>query len=217
MVASTYSDFGGLRANYIFAYTRAADAPITILPSAFGIAGASYLYDYLAGTGRLIPANGSVTFSLNNGIGYFVLTAVGQTGIAFLGDQGQFVTLGKKRIPTLTDTGAVDVTVAFAPATGGVGAEKVRTLFGYSPQAVTAVALNGTIEKPSWDPSTQLFTIRVQASKAGTAHLRIVTALQTSLLNVTGTVCGLRCGSAHPAPVGTKSVGVNETVLGLAK
>ena len=70
----------------------------------------------------------------------FVLSAVGPSGIAFLGDRDQFVTLGKKRIPSFTDTGRVDATVAY-----GAG-EQVRTLFGYATQPVAAVALDGSVE-----------------------------------------------------------------------
>lgn len=168
MVASTYSDFDGMRAHYIFAYTRATAAPITIAPGAYGISGAAYLYDYLKGSGYFIGAGSEKTVTLANGVGYFVLVAVGKSGVAFLGDKGHFVTLSKKRIPALTDTGHAEVTVAFAAG------ENVRTLFGYSPEAVAVNTVDGSVEAPSWDPATQLFTIRVHPSNSGGAALHIV-------------------------------------------
>lgn len=167
MVASTYSDFHGTRANYIFAYTRATVAPITIAPAAWGISGPAYLYDYLNATGYLIAANSAKTIDLANGVGYFILVPVGASGIAFLGDNGQFVTLGKKRIPAFSDTGRINVTVSFAAG------ETVRTVFGYSTQAVNVRAANGTVEPPSWDAATELFTIRVHHSSSGEARLHI--------------------------------------------
>jgi hypothetical protein len=47
MVAATYTDFGGIRANYILFCIRATAAPVVIAPSSYGISGAAYLYDYL--------------------------------------------------------------------------------------------------------------------------------------------------------------------------
>lgn len=195
MIASTYTDFGGLRTQYIFAYARGADTSITVQPSTFGIPGPAFLYDYLSGAGYSIAANASVTVGLNTGTGYFVLSPVGREGIAFLGDKDQFVTLGKKRIPALTDTGKIDVTVAFAAG------EPIRTLFGYSQQPVVAVSLSGGVETPVWDASTQIFTVHVRPSNDGTARIRIAPALATT--DAAG--CGRRCASSHPPPVGGKA------------
>jgi hypothetical protein len=46
--------------------------------------------------------------------GFYLLVPVGASGIAFLGDRHQFVTLGKRRIPAVVDAGLVDVEVSFA-------------------------------------------------------------------------------------------------------
>jgi hypothetical protein len=199
MIASTFTDFGGMRAEYIFAYTRGADAPITIQPSAFGITGAAYLYDYLGGIGYAIAANSQMTLNLQNGTGYFVLSPVGESGIVFLGDKDQFVTLGKKRIAALADTGRVDVKVAFAAREGA------RTLFGYSPQPVAVVSLRGGVEAPVWDASTQMFSVRVHASIDGTARIRIAPALIAVDGSADPVGCGIRCGATHPVPIGGKS------------
>jgi hypothetical protein len=187
MVASTYSDFGGLRAQYIFAYTRATNAPITISPSAWGIMGAAYLFDYLNDAGYLIEANNNRTINLVNGVGYFILAPVGRTGIAFLGDKGQFVTLGKQRIPALTDDGHVDVTVSYAAG------EDVRIIFGYSPKAVSVTALSGSVDAVVWDPASELFSARVQASSTGAARVRIGASAARVTPGSGAAVCGVHC------------------------
>jgi hypothetical protein len=124
-----------------------------------------------------------------------VLVPVGRSGIAFLGDKGHFVTLGKKRIPAFSDTGHVDTTVAFAPG------EKTRTLFGYSPQPVAATALTGAVTAVAWDSSTQLFRLTVHANANGTARLRIVKSFLAGDATGITSVCRLaRCFGA-PGPL----------------
>ncbi|HVW84323.1 MAG TPA: hypothetical protein VHB50_06565 [Bryobacteraceae bacterium] len=171
MVVSAWTDFGGgMRANYIFAYTRAANTTIMIDPTTYGISGASYLYDFFGGTGRLLGAGSTLTLDLTNGTGYFVLVPTGQSGMALLGDRGQFVMLGRQRIPALADDGTIDVTVSFAPG------ETHRTLIGFSPRPVSVVSLAGTHRKPSWDSSTQIFAIGLRPDPSGNAHIQIALA-----------------------------------------
>jgi hypothetical protein len=196
MVAWTYSNFGALQADYLFAFVRGTNNQFTVQPSSYGITGAAYLYDYMNQSGQLISAGASVTINLTANSGYYVLAAVGKTGIAFLGDSGQFVTLGKKRIPTLADAGRVDVTVAYSAT------EKVRTLFGYSPSPVSATALAGSVEAAVWDSSSQLFTVKVHPAKDGTAHLRITQSFDTNDTGSTG-ACRIRCGG-QPGPPPTE-------------
>jgi hypothetical protein len=169
MVASAYSDFGdGLRANYILAFTRAANTTVTIDPAIYGISGAAWLYDWVAGTGKLIEARSTYTLNLANGFGYFVLTPIGKSRMSLLGDKGHIVTLGKKRIPALSDTGRIDATVSFASG------ETERTLFGYSPFPVAVMPVAGTVGKPVWDPTTQLFSVTVMpAAGTGEAQVRL--------------------------------------------
>ncbi len=163
MLASTYTDFGGgLRAAYVFAYTRGSNTVATFRPADAGIDGPVYIYDYFAGAGTLANSTDLYTTTLTNGRGYHVLTPIGPSGIAMLGDLGQFVTLGKKRIAALSDDGAVHVTVAFAPG------ETVRTIAGYAPSAPTAST--GIV---NYDPITQRFTIDVVPGVAQTASVDI--------------------------------------------
>jgi hypothetical protein len=187
MVAATYSDFGGALAHYIFAYPRGANTQVTIAPAIFGITGTAYLYDYLHGSGYLIAANDARIINLTDGLGYFVLVPVGKAGIAFLGDKGNFVTLGKQRIPELKDGAEIVATVSYAAS------EEARTLFGYSAKPVSVRAMSGSAETAVWDPTTQIFTVKVHASNAGTARLRIGTVAAAAASGSRTGSCGAHC------------------------
>jgi hypothetical protein len=187
MTTASFTDYGGIAAHFIFSYVRQANNTATIAPSAFGIYGASYVYDYQNAAGTLLAAGASFSATLASGTGYFVLVPVGRSGIAFLGDKGHFVTLGKKRIPALSDQGHLDATIAFSAG------EKTRTLFGYSPQAIAATALAGSVAAVSWDPATQLFTLNVHPTPSGLAHVRIVQSFLSGDQTGAATGCGLRC------------------------
>ncbi len=177
MVASASTDFGnGLGAKYIFAYKRATNPTVTVRPGEFGINGDAFLYDYLKGTGRFIAAGDRYTFDIaasDVGAAYRVLVPVGATGIGLLGDQGNIAMLGKKRIPSLAEnaTAGLDVTVSFA-----VG-EALRTIIGYAPRPVQALVTTGSSTAATWDPTTQMFSVRVHpATPGGTANIRLVLA-----------------------------------------
>jgi hypothetical protein len=168
MVASTWSDFGGgLRANYIFTYARAGNTALTIDPSTYGIGGASYLYDYLAGSATYIAAGSTYNTILDADASYYVLVPVGASGIALLGDAGHFATLGKQRIPAAADNGTMNVTVSFAPG------ETSRTISGFSPQPIEVTSTTGSHKSPAWDSSTQRFTVVARPSATGVARLQI--------------------------------------------
>jgi hypothetical protein len=188
MTTATLTDYGGgLVAHFIFSYVRQTNNNVTVTPSAFGISGASYIYDYRNATGTLLAPGASFSATLASGPGYFVLVPVGRSGIAFLGDKGHFVTLGKKRITALSDQGHLDATVAFAAG------EKTRTLFGYSPQPIAATALAGSVAAVSWDPATQLFTLNIHPAPSGLARVRIVQSFLSGDQTGPATGCGVRC------------------------
>jgi hypothetical protein len=169
MVASTYSDLGnGVRGIYFFAYARAANTSFTVTPAAYGINGAAWLYRDSAGTGQLIQPNASVTIDVTTTAELFVLMPVGRAGIAFLGDKGHFVSLGRKRISDFIDGPRLEVEIQF---TSG---EKDRTLFGYSPKAVAVMSIAGGHSGLTWDPVTQMFSVVVHPGKEGTARIRMI-------------------------------------------
>ncbi|MFC0542783.1 hypothetical protein [Kutzneria chonburiensis] len=155
MVAGTYTDHNGLRDGYVFAYARNnGSQAVGFSPSNVGVAGDAYVYNYFTGTGKIVPAGGTFTDTVNSG-SYYVIAPVGQSGIAFLGDAGKFVSLGGKRISQLSDNGTVHATVAFASS------EKSVTLHGYAPSAPQVTATDGSAGTVSYNASTHLFTVSV--------------------------------------------------------
>ena len=82
-----------------------------------------------------------------------MVAPVGASGIAFLGDAGEFVSLGAKRISALSDDGAVHATVEFAAG------EQAVTLHGFAAALPTVTASNGSADPPTYDPATQRFHV----------------------------------------------------------
>jgi hypothetical protein len=126
MVAAAYSDFGGLRGWYLFLYAQSDKTQATFRLADVGLTSPAFLYDYFDGTGRVVAPGDWLNEDAPD-FRYLVAAPIGTSGMALVGDAGQFVTLGKKRVTAVSDDGALHVTVAFA--TG----ETVRTLRGWSP------------------------------------------------------------------------------------
>src|SRR3981189_1410413 len=108
--------------------------------------------------------------SLEKGFAYFIVVPLGQSGIAFLGDPDQFVSLGKQRISQLSDNGRVRVTIQFAHG------ENSRTVQGYSPTAPVIISIKGKTGAPMYDSATHRFTVSVLPDlpdSNGTAELEI--------------------------------------------
>jgi len=163
MVAATYTDFGAIKVFYIFAYNRGSDTTTTFTPGSLGLSGPVYVYNYFAGRGTLMDAGDTFSEPMDNGRAYYIVTPIGGSGVAFLGDAEQFVSLGRKRIAALADDGTLEATIAFADG------EPSRTLHGYSPSEPNVTAITGAIDSVAYDPSTQLFTVVVSAGADGRA------------------------------------------------
>jgi hypothetical protein len=127
---------------------------MSVSPSSLDIPGAAYVYDYFGGSGRVLQPGKAFTDTVSDGT-YYVVAPIGPSGIAFLGDSGEFATLGAKRISALTDDGAVHARVEFAAGESGV------TLFGYAPSAPSASATGGSAEPVAYDTTTGRFTVVV--------------------------------------------------------
>ncbi|WP_433887593.1 carbohydrate-binding protein [Streptomyces sp. CA-111067] len=117
-----------------------------------GTTGPAYVYDYFAGTGRLVAAGGSVTATVGDGT-YWIVAPVGPSGIAFLGDAGKFVAHGDKRVQNLSDDGSVHATVAFAAGEGPV------TLHGHAARKPAVTASTGSVGAVTYDAAAGLFTV----------------------------------------------------------
>jgi hypothetical protein len=126
-------------------------------PAELGITAPAYIHDYFADTGELVAAGGRANVTVTDG-SYWIVAPVGHSGIAFLGDAGKFVAHGAKRIPQLSDNGALRVTVQFAPGEGPV------ILHGYAATRPQAVATSGRISASTYDPTAGRFTLTVIAA-----------------------------------------------------
>jgi hypothetical protein len=165
MIASTYSDFGSAKAWYVFAYPQGQNTTAVFHPADFGAAAPVYLYDYFGGSSEIVNPGDTVSLQIANGSLYLVASSIGPSGMAVIGDTGQFVTLGKKRIPHLQDTGTVQITVDF---TAG---ESARTILVYSPTVPHARVREGGISSESYDESTGRYIVTLTPGPQNSAKL----------------------------------------------
>jgi hypothetical protein len=173
MVASTFTDHLGLRALYVFAYSR-SDVPQTVsfVPARLGVPGPTYVYDVYADTGRALNAGEAFNATVSTG-SYFIGAPVGASGIAFLGDAGAFVSLGKKRISQLVDDGTLQASVAFAAG------EQAVTLHGFAPSTPQVTVSGGSADEVAYDVGTSRFRVAIHADAAPSTvdvTLRLATA-----------------------------------------
>ncbi len=173
MVASTYVDHDNLRALYVFAYARTAvNTNAGFVHSQLGLSGSAYIFDRFNQTGTVVTNGGAFSFSTslggnNSGGSFFTIVPIGTSGIAFLGDTNKFVSLGKKRISVLTDTGIVKATVVFAANETNV------TLWGYAPTAPYVWTLDGAVSASTYDPVKHIFSFRVAPGALASALLAV--------------------------------------------
>jgi hypothetical protein len=170
MLASAYTDFGTLKVFYVLAYARGPEKTIDFTPASLGLHTRAYAFDYFSRQGTVLNPDQNFTGSLERGYAYFIVVPVGRSGIAFLGDREQFVSLGKKRISQLSDNGKIRATIQFA-----VG-ENSRTVQGYSPNTPVITPIKGKAGAPGYDPATHLFTVSVLPDSNGMAELEIKSA-----------------------------------------
>jgi len=168
MIASASTDFGGgWKANYIFAYPRAANSTVVIDPAAYGIRGASVAYDFFAAAPVFIAAGQTYTTTIGRSAAYFVLVPIGNSGVGLLGDKGHYITLGRQRVTSVVDNGLLDATVSFAPT------EKSRAIFGYSALPPAVVSLAGGHHALMWDSTDGLFSLTVTPNSKAIARIQI--------------------------------------------
>ena len=172
MLASTYTDFGTLKAFYVFAYARGSQKTAAFTPASVGLHTRAYIFDYFSHKGTVLDPDKTLTEllgkeSLEKGYAYFIVVPLGQSGIAFLGDLDQFVSLGKQRISQLSDNGTVRVTIQFARG------ENSRTVHGYSPTAPVITPITGKTGASTYDSAAHRFTVSVLPDSNASAELEI--------------------------------------------
>ncbi|HXH94037.1 MAG TPA: hypothetical protein VNN25_20850 [Thermoanaerobaculia bacterium] len=166
LVSFTYTDHGPMRALYVFAHPRTADRTATFTPEALGLGGSVYVYDWIAGKGRKVDGGVPFTQFIHGDPAYLVVVPEGKSGIAFLGDLGKFVPLGKKRVSELSDDGVLEAKIEFASG------ETSITVEGWSPSAPLFDAAEGRLGVLSFNEQTRRFRVEVFPGKSGSARIR---------------------------------------------
>jgi len=167
MIASTYTDFGGLTGRYIFAYPQGQNTTARFRLADLGANGLFYLFDHFAGSGAVVDAGEALNLPISGSALYLIAAPLGPSEMAVLGDTGQFVTLGKKRITRLADDGTVELTVAFAAG------ETARTIQVYSPAAPRVRIQNGSFAAAKFDADSGLFSVTLASGSDGSAGIRL--------------------------------------------
>ena len=161
LVGSTTTN-NGITTTYAvaFAQSNSSTSTATFSMSDLGVTGPAYFYNYFSGTATKVASGGTLSAPLaSGGVSYYIIAPVGQSGIAFLGDVGKFVSNGKKRISSVSDqTGALSATVLFAPT------ESQITLHGYAQVQPYVTVQGGTAAPVSYNSTTGHFTVAVTVS-----------------------------------------------------
>jgi hypothetical protein len=162
LIAATYTDHGGLKTEYLFAYRRPKSGGDDVQFNAanLGLSSPAYVYDYFAVQGQRLEAAAGFSAPLATGSHasvFYVVAPVGKSGIAFLGDKGKFVGTGKQRIASLQDErGKLTIGVLFAEN------EKTVTLHGYADSAPKLTIISGVDDPVQYDGKTHYFTVEVK-------------------------------------------------------
>lgn len=159
MLGYTHSKEGGVTTAYVFAFapTPQDQGPVEFQASDVGLRGKVAVYDYFAHRLTVVPAGGSFHGDLENDqASYYVLATPGRSGIAFLGDQDDFVGSGRMRISDIADSAKqLTVTVLFAQGENNV------TLHGYAQFEPQVSVRSGKAEPVHYDSSTGEFNVAI--------------------------------------------------------
>jgi hypothetical protein len=167
MIASTYTDFGGLKTVYVLAYPRATDVTVPLEPQSLGFDEPVFVYDYFAGKGQIMQPNQTLSATLDRSCAYYIMTQIGRSGIGLLGDAGKFVSMGRQRFARVVDDGVLEAEILFASG------ESPSVIYGYSPLPPVITARKGSAGVLAYDAATQLFRVTVSGDRSGTAVIDV--------------------------------------------
>jgi hypothetical protein len=173
LVASTWTDHGGVRTAYVFAFgdQKSTDKSVQFSPTEMGLSGPVYVYDYLTTATARVEAGRTFRGDLNSDVvGYYVLAQSGRSGIAFMGDIGKFVGTGKQRIAELHDDPAkLTARILLAPS------ERTVRLHGFAATAPTVAVVAGHAAPVAYDPTSGHFIVEITADAATSIRTITVT------------------------------------------
>jgi hypothetical protein len=131
------------------------------------MSGTVFAYDWVTRSGKLLLDDGSLRMKFTDGWDYQILSPVNRQGLALLGDTGKIVSLGKQRIASVEDHGALTVTIKFAQG------EDVLAISGYASHRPKLKALQGKLNDTSYDPQTKIFRAQIAPAGSGEAVLQV--------------------------------------------
>jgi len=167
LVSFTYTDHGPMRALYVFAHPRTEDRTATFTPASLGLGDSVYVYNWMADRGRRASGDAPFTQPIKGDPAYLVVVPVGKSGIAFLGDAGKFVPLGKKRVTNLSDDGILDASFDFAAG------EPSIIVQGWAASMPAAMPIEGRLGAIDYDESSGRFRLEVFAGDSATARIQM--------------------------------------------
>jgi hypothetical protein len=161
LLAGAYTDHGGLKTAYLFAFSRSPEETneVRLAAADLGFSIPVYVYDYFAGSGRCLNPGETLLIPMKQKtIAYYIVAPIGKSRMAFLGDRGKFVSNGRQRITSLKDdTGRLSADVLFAPT------EKSVVLHGYSVTAPTVSVATGEAGPVQFNAATGQFSVEIRA------------------------------------------------------
>jgi hypothetical protein len=128
------------------------DTAASFSPAELGYGGPVYAYNAFEGWGRYLqlPPD-ALTFTAPDQGAYWIVVPVGASGVGFLGDEGKFVSNGRKRIARIRDNGILRARIIFAK-----GESRMR-LHGFSLARPQVRAAGAAVEHLAYDTRTRLF------------------------------------------------------------
>jgi hypothetical protein len=167
LVSTAWTDHHGYKTVYaaVIDPPKASGSPFTLSAADLGIQGTVCVYDYLAANARWLekdqPYMGRVA---PGGLSYLIASPAGASGIAFLGDGGKFVSMGRQRIRSVDDQPG-HLTAEVLLSSG----EDAVTLHGYCRRKPMVTVLGGTAGPISYDASTGHFSVEVRPGQSATS------------------------------------------------
>ena len=177
VLASTFTRDGEHVTAYLLAFAddpRSGGADFSLKASELGFHQAAVVFDPQSQEIAIIGPNGRISGRLAgpDAYAYRVVAPISRSGIAMIGDLGQFVSMGRKRIRSFRDIAGGALLDIAATAN-----ERDLTIAGYSAAPVTARADGASVESIERNATTGLFKVKLRAKggapSAITLRLRI--------------------------------------------
>jgi hypothetical protein len=163
LIASTCTRQGKIKTGYVFACNRSKTNSVEVrfASDELGQTGPVYVYDYFTGAGQRLETNESFSAQLPQGAyAFYVVAPVGESGVAFLGDNEKFVGTGRQRIASLHDEpGILTVKVVIAEK------ETAVTLHGFAAAKPKVQVETGRAGKVRYDDATRHFSVEIKPGR----------------------------------------------------